>query len=72
MGPNVVLPEWAERVLVEEKQLSQNIHKLYSFIGTDEFKKTPHKELLINQHVAMSEYHSVLEDRIKLIKTELV
>ena len=75
MNPNVKLPEWAERVLQEENELRQKAEKLLKFINSDGFNKINdlvHQALLLNQHVAMSEYHAILQDRINLIKKELL
>lgn len=61
-----------ERVVKEQLELSINIEKLDNFLQTDIFKLTPENEqqLLLRQHNVMSQYNSILEQRINLWKTK--
>jgi len=56
-----------ERVVAEEKELSEKFDKLGVFIGSEEFAALDNieRDLLSQQHDTMREYRSILRSRIE-------
>jgi hypothetical protein len=57
---------YQERVVVERNELSEKLHKLRTFIGSQVYPNLPEAEQgrLSRQHMAMALYWGVLNERI--------
>lgn len=59
------MPDWVERLLEEEKQLSERIKKLCTFVSSGAPKLTKDDlTLLRRQRDAMLLYHDIIVDRL--------
>ncbi|WP_222166860.1 crAss001_48 related protein [Edaphocola aurantiacus] len=67
MNTENLLPH-QQRVVTERIELDEKLHKLSQFLKTDIFQNlhSIEQELLTNQFNAMSEYSTILADRISL------